>query len=110
MNIQKVGLRSLARVVGSFYLLIGLIAGAALTIAAVRGLVPSDLEGIDNAVPLAIVWMPILLGIKGYLLGALAALVFNLFAAVTGGIEIEVELGGGIGALEAARSGPATAS
>ncbi len=104
MIIRKVGLRSLANVVGSVYVVLGLIAGAALTIAGLAGLAPSDLDGIERAVfsPIAIFVLPIVSGIKGYIIGALAAWVFNRVAPATGGLEIEVEPGGELGPVSAA--------
>lgn len=93
MIIRKVGLRSLANIVGSVYVVIGLIAGAALTFVGLAGLAPSDLGGIERAVfsPVAIFVLPIVSGIKGYIVGALAAWVFNRVAPLAGGLEIEVE-------------------
>ena len=91
MIIRKVGVRSLANVVGSIYVVIGFIAGAALTLAGLAGLAPSGLDGLEEAVfsPIAIFVLPILSGIKGYIIGALAAWVFNRVAPLAGGLEIE---------------------
>ena len=87
MMIRKVGPRSLANVVGSIYVVIGLIAGAIVT---TMSLLEPSLAQVDKAV-LAICWMPLVFGVKGYVVGAVAGWVFNQVATVMGGIEIEVE-------------------
>lgn len=110
MIIRKVGLRSLADFVGSVYVVLGLIAGAAISIVAVAGIAPGEsLDAMEKAVfsPFAIFWLPIVFGIKGYIVGGLAGWVYNLAAASWGGIEIEVELGGELGLVDAATVGAA---
>ncbi len=94
MIIRKVGLRSLANVVSSIYVVIGLIAGLVISIVALAVDVPAgSLDAMERAVfsPFAIFWLPIVFGIKGYIVGALAGWVFNRIAPLAGGLEIEVE-------------------
>lgn len=40
---------------------------------------------------LVMVGLPIFYGIMGFVFGAISALVYNIFAGIVGGIEIEVE-------------------
>ena len=96
MIIRKVGLRALANFVGSVYVMLGLIAGAIISIVAVSGIDPGEsLDAMEKAVfsPFAIFWLPIVFGIKGYIVGALAGWVYNRAAASWGGIEIEIAPG-----------------
>lgn len=45
---------------------------------------------------LVMVGLPIFYGVIGFIAGAIAALLYNLFAGMVGGIEIEVESVGGM--------------
>ena len=91
MTIRRIDPRSLANIVGSIYVVLGFIAGAVLTLVGLTGLASGDMDGIETAVfsPLAIFVLPILSGIKGYIVGLLAAVVFNLVAPLAGGLEVE---------------------
>jgi hypothetical protein len=40
---------------------------------------------------LIMIGLPIFYGIMGFILGAISALVYNIFAGMVGGVEIEVE-------------------
>ncbi len=93
MIIRKVGLKSLANVVGSLYVVLGLIAGLVISIAALAWDPGESLDAMEKAVfsPIAVFWLPIVFGIKGYIVGALAGWVFNRIAPLAGGLEIEVE-------------------
>ena len=80
-------MRSLANIVAAVYVVIGFIAGAAMSLLAMAGGEIGDHAGLS----LAIFWMPLLYGVLGYVGGALTGWVYNRAAAYTGGIEIEVE-------------------
>ncbi|MDQ3089215.1 MAG: hypothetical protein M3Q78_11565 [Acidobacteriota bacterium] len=46
---------------------------------------------------LVMIGLPIFYGVIGFVAGAIGALLYNLFAGIVGGIEIEVESVGGAG-------------
>ena len=94
MIIRRIGIRSLANIVAAVYVVFGFFAGAILTLVALSG---SDPSGSSDAMakaflsPLAILVMPLLYVVLGYLGGAVVGWVFNQAAAAWGGLEIEVE-------------------
>ncbi len=95
MIIQRVGVRSLATILSYIYAVIGLIAGAGLSIVALAGLNLG--EGSDALAtvggPFAVLLLPLVGAVKGYLAGAISAWVFNYAARVSGGLEIEMSSG-----------------
>lgn len=104
MILKRIGVLSLARVLGGLYAAIGLIVGVIFSLAsmlgALGGLAASTGANTDEAagalialIPLlfgvgAIVFFPLFYGLMGFAGGALAALLFNLLAGVFGGIEM----------------------
>ncbi len=85
-------MRSLATILGYIYAVIGFIAGAILSIVALTG---SGLSESSDALaslggPFAIFLLPLVGSVKGYLVGAISAWVFNYAARVSGGLEIEL--------------------
>lgn len=98
MMIRKIGVLSLAKIVGAIYCAMGLILGLLFSIATLFGGVASELAR-ETAIPKsiamifgfgAIIAMPILYGILGFLMGAFAAFVYNIVAGVAGGLELEL--------------------
>ena len=93
MVIRRVGVMSVAKLYGALSAALGLCAG--LLIAAV-GSIGSALSSESQALfPFAgigiaaIVVLPILYGIVGFIGGAIGGALYNLFAGIVGGIEIE---------------------
>ncbi|MDA1314872.1 MAG: hypothetical protein O2968_16180 [Acidobacteria bacterium] len=104
MILKRIGVLSLARMLGGLYATIGLIVGVIFSLAsmlgALGGLAAATGANTDEAagalmalIPLlfgvgAIVFFPLFYGLMGFVGGALAAFFFNLLAGVFGGIEM----------------------
>ena len=94
MVIKRINVLKLAIFQGALMAAFGLLAGLFLL---VFGSMFSKLGGDGaSAVGLiggvgAVIFLPILYGIFGFIGGAIGAFVYNLVAGVVGGIEIEVE-------------------
>jgi hypothetical protein len=97
MVIRRVGALSVAKVAGVLYALIGLIAGAFISLAAIVGGFGSG----DTNAPLigalmgagAIIVIPIVYGGLGFIGTLIMAALYNLVAGAVGGIEVDVEPG-----------------
>jgi hypothetical protein len=102
LRIRKLGVLSFAKMQGVMGLVIGLIIGViyGLIIIAYALLGASMLNGNSSLAVggggvvigiVAMVGIPIMYGIIGFIGGAIGALIYNLFAGMVGGVEIEVE-------------------
>ena len=102
LRIRKLGILSFAKIQGVMGFVIGLIIGViyGLIIIAYSLLGASMLKG-DSALAIggggvvvgivAMIAFPIMYGIIAFIGGALGALIYNIFAGMVGGVEIEVE-------------------
>jgi hypothetical protein len=100
MVIKRVGPVSCAKLSGILYALLGLVFGGVVSlIALVAGNMLSGASGSGGmgggmgalmGVG-AIVVFPILYGIMGFVVTLIGALLFNLAASISGGVEIEVQ-------------------
>lgn len=97
MILKKIGVLSLARMLGGVYAVIGLVVGFILSLASLVGSFAASMASSEEAAGAAIgllvgvgaiVFMPIMYGLMGFLGGALMAFMFNLTAGVFGGIEM----------------------
>jgi hypothetical protein len=93
--VKKVGVMSVARIYGAITGAFGLIAGGIFFLAALAG---ASLGGDQSSGFLgalfgvgAIVLFPILYGILGFIGGAIGAALYNAFAAMVGGVSVELE-------------------
>jgi hypothetical protein len=102
LRIKKLGILSVAKMQGVMGLVIGLIIGViyGLIIIAYSLLGASILKGNSSLAVggggvvvgiVAMIAIPIIYGIIGFIGGAIGALLYNLFAGMVGGVEIEVE-------------------
>lgn len=102
LRIRKLGVLSVAKMQGVMGLVIGLIIGVLYgVIIILYSLLGASLVKGDAALAVggggvvigivAMIGFPILYGIIGFIGGAVAALLYNLFSNFVGGIEIEVE-------------------
>src|SRR6476646_10786244 len=98
LRIRKLGVLSFAKMQGVMGLIIGVIYG--LIIIAYSLLGASILKGNSSLAVggggvvvgiIAMIAIPIIYGIIGFIGGAIGALLYNLFAGMVGGVEIEVE-------------------
>jgi hypothetical protein len=103
MTIRRFGVLSVAKIYGLLSLIFGLIFGviyglfvmifgAAMT-AAAGGSSEATAGGISTVViGLGImIGMPLMYGLMGFIIGAIAALVYNILAGMVGGIKFELE-------------------
>ena len=98
MVIKRVGPMSVAKVAGVLYALIGLLIGGifSLVMAVAGGFMGTQQE---MPIPMlgtffgvgAVVVLPIFYGVLGFVGGAIGALIYNLVAGWTGGIEVEIQ-------------------
>ena len=97
MVVRRLGVWSVARIYGALSGAFGLIAGAILALlsmvgaglAARSGDAPAFLGPIFGIG--AIVLLPVLYGAMGLAVGALSAVLYNLFAGMVGGIELDIQ-------------------
>ncbi len=94
-KIQRIGVFSAARLGGALYAAFGLLFGAVFSLFSLIGAAASGLAGEEGALGLlfgvgAIVILPLVYGLMGFIGMALGALIYNLVAGVVGGIEIEL--------------------
>jgi hypothetical protein len=102
MIIRRIGVLSLAKFMGGIYGAIGLFIGAIFSLAALAG---AAIGGVQNDQPGAaivgafmgvgaIIVLPILYGLMGFIGGLISAFLYNLFAGIFGGIELDVDMQG----------------
>lgn len=94
MVVKRIGIFSLGKVLGALYALLGLISGTLFTLATLAGARAVGDEGGALAAAFgvgAIIILPIAYGIAGFFAGLLAAVLYNVVAAVVGGIELELQ-------------------
>ena len=96
MEIKRIGVLSAAKILGSLYAGLGLVAGlfsACAGLAILIGLLAeaeAELAGVSSSLFLAgLCVFPIFYGLIGAIIGAIGAVLYNLFAGIIGGIEIE---------------------
>ena len=94
LHIKRIDVLSVAKLLGAFYALLGLIVGGFFSVVAVVGAVAGGgdaaLGGIIGGIG-AIVLMPVLYGILGFVGGAIAAFLYNVVASIAGGVVLEIE-------------------
>jgi hypothetical protein len=95
--VQKTGVSSIARLVGTVNLIIGLVVGFLGAIAAIVSYLHYNSNGFlaDAFISVGILLVgvvvyPLVLFALGWLYGALVALIFNLVIGVSGGVELTV--------------------
>jgi hypothetical protein len=92
--VKSVGAMSVAKIMGLIYGCMGLIFAPLFLLIGLLG----SMAG-PNKSPLAslfgvgfAIFMPLLYGGMGFLVGAIGALLYNLFARLVGGFELEIEV------------------
>ena len=98
MVLKRIGVLSLAKIAGILYAGAGVIVG--LFFAAISSMAGMAGSQMDPDMPGwigplfgvgAIVFLPILYGVIGFVSGAVGALIYNLFSGIVGGVELELE-------------------
>lgn len=91
--LKKIGVLSLGKISGVLYGIMGLMAGAMITLMSL--LMGSTMGAAGLGAVLfgvgAIIALPIFYGVVGFISGIIAALIFNVATGYIGGLEIEVE-------------------
>ncbi len=96
MIVRRVGVLSVARIFGIVSAVFGLLGGVLMTLVFSTGALPEaaqqdpGMAWIAGMGALAIVALPILYGIAGFIGGAIYAWIYNLAARFVGGIEIDL--------------------
>ena len=92
-ELKRIGVGSAFKLTGFLYLFIGFIFGALITLAVFAGFKPGGGGGMMSLIfgTLAIVILPILYGVLGAIAGVIGALLYNISARVTGGLDLELE-------------------
>jgi hypothetical protein len=97
MVVKRVGVWSVARIYGALSGAFGLIAGVCLALFSMVGAGLAAQSGDAPAFlgPLlgvgAIVFLPLLYGVMGLVIGALSAALYNVFAGMVGGVELDIQ-------------------
>ena len=98
MRIRRVRPLSLGKMMGGLDLLMGLIIGGIFSLVALFGaaMIPAEEGGGPLLGALfglgAVIVLPIVYGVMGFVMGIVGALIYNLVAGLFGGIEIEVDM------------------
>ena len=96
MVLKHIGVLSAAKISGVMYAAMGLILG--LILAGVFSLLP--MAGRSSDVPAwlapafgigSLIFMPIMYGLIGFVGGAIGAVIYNVFAGMVGGVELQLE-------------------
>ena len=91
--IKSVGVLSVAKIMGLIYGALGLILMPLFLLAGVLGMATGGGHAaISGVVGMVLaVMIPVLYGGLGFIMGAISALLYNVFAKWAGGIEVEVQ-------------------
>jgi hypothetical protein len=91
--VKSVGALSVAKIMGLIYACVGLIvAPVFLAVGMMGSLVGQDKNPFAGMVGVSLaVLIPFIYGAGGFIIGAIGALLYNLFAKLVGGFELELE-------------------
>ena len=98
MVLKRVGVLSAAKIVGVSYAALGVLIGLCFSV--IFSLLPMAAPGGQTELPSclapmfgigAVLFMPIVYGLMGFVGGALGAVAYNVFARVVGGLELQLE-------------------
>jgi hypothetical protein len=93
-KIKKIKGISLGKLLGVVYTILGVVIGGLVTIFAILGKSVSGSGSHSGAIFLgigAVVSLPIIYGILGFIFGSILGWLYNIAAKWTGGIEVEIE-------------------
>ena len=102
MVLKSIGVFSAGKIMGVMYALFGLIGGALITLFALAGLAGRQ-QGGPEAMMFgagAIIFLPLIYGVAGFIGGIISAAIYNIVAAISGGLELEFEATGRLAAEE----------
>jgi hypothetical protein len=94
MVITRIGPGSCARIAGTLYAVVGLLIGAVVSCIALIGGFAADRSGAAGMGAVAgvgaIIVLPILYGVLGWITAFVGAWLYNILASSVGGIELDV--------------------
>jgi hypothetical protein len=95
MVIKRVGPVSCAKVVAALYMIVGIAIGGLISLGSMAGGMASEvpwMAGIGAAIGIAaIIVLPLVYGILGFVTTLIGAWLYNIAASIVGGIEIDVQ-------------------
>ncbi len=101
-TVRKVGIGSLAKILGFLYAAIGVIAGAVISLASLAGAAFGQAAGGEEGAAAAVIGLvfgvgaiivlPIFYGVMGLVGGLIMGAVYNIAAGVVGGIKIDLDV------------------
>ena len=95
ISINKIYLLSMGKVIGALHALIGLLLGGIVTIASIIG-ASASMSITAGAFSfmfgiVSVIMFPILYGIIGFIIGVIAALLYNIATHLFGGLNLELK-------------------
>ena len=99
MVVRRIGAVSVAKMAGALYAIGGLLAG--LMFFLVSLIIPAFIPETQTGAPLfailfgvgAVVILPLIYGLAGFIMALIAALLYNALAGLIGGVQLELENG-----------------
>ena len=95
MVINRIGPLSCAKIVGTLYIFVGLVAGGILSLLAMAGAFASTTSDASYFGAFlgvgSIIFFPLFYGCLGFVSALIGAWLYNLLAGVVGGIQLEVQ-------------------
>lgn len=105
LKIRKIGIFSLAKIYAVMMLVISLLIAIPygliiIVISLIGGIGTGSQDGLSGLAVggggvvmgiIVMIMIPVVYAIMGFIAGALCALIYNIFAGIVGGVEIEVE-------------------
>lgn len=97
MIVKKVGVVSVAKIYAAISASVGVLIGLGFALASMVGAGLAENSEISMFGPMlgvgAVIVLPIFYGCMGFVGGAIGAALYNAFAAMVGGVQIDVEQG-----------------
>ncbi len=95
MVLKSIGVFSMAKMMGALYAVAGFLAGLLFALASVVGAGFAD-AGSEGFMAMmfgvgAVVILPVVYGVMGFLAGALMSVIYNIVAGLAGGVELNLE-------------------
>lgn len=90
-KLKKIGVMSFAKLYGGLSGLMGLIVGVLFFLISLVGVaLGTGIGGLVVGIGI-LIFLPIIYGIAGFVMGAISAFLYNIVASKVGGIELELE-------------------
>ena len=93
--VKKIGVLSAAKMYGAIAAAFGILIGCMFAVAGMigAGFAPEEGSALFGAMfgVGAIILLPLIYGVMGFVSGAIGAALYNLFAAMVGGVSLELE-------------------